>query len=143
MEKLVSVHGEDLPDVESLDALEAEIQQWMTRWKSVGGSTDLLPDSPHACLRDESIKSGMFPNIAMVLRLIATVPVTTCECERSVSDLRRLKSYLRSTMSQDRLSSLALMHIHYGHKVDADRVVSLFAAKYPRRMGLVNILSDE
>jgi len=37
-----------------------------------------------------------------------TIPVTTCAAERSFSGLRRLKTYLRSTLSQVRLNSTAL-----------------------------------
>jgi hypothetical protein len=41
-----------------------------------------------------------------------TMPVTSATAERSFSVLRRLKTYVRTTMNNDRLSSLALMHIH-------------------------------
>ena len=34
-------------------------------------------------------------------------------------------------MGQERLSSLALMHIHYQVKIDLDEVVNLFATKHP------------
>ncbi len=39
----------------------------------------------------------------------------TCDLlnERSNSTLKNLKACLRGTMGQERLSSLALMHIHY------------------------------
>ena len=39
-------------------------------------------------------------------------------------------------MGQERLSSLALMHIHYQVKIDLDEVVNLFATKHPRRLEL-------
>ena len=39
-------------------------------------------------------------------------------------------------MGQERLSSLALMHIHYQVKIDLDEVVNLFATKRPRRLEL-------
>ena len=57
---------------------------------------------------------SMFPNIHQIFRLVCTIPVTGCECERSVSVLHRLKTYLWSSVGQERLSGLALMHIHYG-----------------------------
>ena len=84
-----------------------------------------------------------FPNIYTALRIMATVPVTSCECERAVSVLRRLKSYLRSTMSQKRLNSLALMTIHRQISIDPEMVVTSFARKHPRRMQLVNILDTD
>ena len=45
-------------------------------------------------------------------------------------------------MDQGRLSSLALMYIHYQVKIDLDEVVNLFATKHPRRLELVTILRD-
>jgi hypothetical protein len=40
-----------------------------------------------------------------------TIGVTSATAERSFSSLRRMKTYLRSTMTQDRLSNLALLYI--------------------------------
>ena len=40
------------------------------------------------------------------------LPVTSCEAERSFSALRRIKNYLRSTMTEERLTGLALLNIH-------------------------------
>jgi len=45
-------------------------------------------------------------------------------------------------MAQDRLSSLALVHIHYDMEIDLDEVVTIFFVKEPRRMQLTNILRD-
>ena len=49
-------------------------------------------------------------------------------------------SYLRSTMRQDRLSSLALLHINYTMVIDVDEVIDMFARKHPRKMILRNII---
>ena len=38
--------------------------------------------------------------------------MSSCEAERSFSALRRIKSYLRNTMSSERFAGLALMHLH-------------------------------
>ena len=50
-----------------------------------------------------------YPNIKLLLQILSTLPVTSASAERSFSMLRRLKSWLRSTMSDDRLTSLALL----------------------------------
>ena len=40
------------------------------------------------------------------------LPVTSYEAERSFSALRRLKTYLHTTMSQERLNGLALLNVY-------------------------------
>ena len=50
----------------------------------------------------------------MLLKLIQislTITVSTAECERSFSSLKRTKTFLRSTMSQQRLVNLAVILI--------------------------------
>ena len=54
----------------------------------------------------------MFNQVNKLLHIVLTIPVTTSTAERSFSTLRRLKTYLRSTMSQTRLNHLMLLHIH-------------------------------
>jgi len=75
----------------------------------------------------------VFPCIRKLLQVMATLPVTTCSSERSFSTLRRLKTYLRSTMSSQRLNGLALLNIHRHIHVDATAVVDKLAEK-PRRL---------
>ena len=40
------------------------------------------------------------------------MPATNATSERSFSALRRVKSYLRSTMGEERLSNLLMLHVH-------------------------------
>ena len=94
----------------------------------------------------KEIDHTMFSNITECLRLFSTLPVTTCECERNVSALRRLITYLRSMMSQTRLTGLALLHIPHNIDIDLDidfdETIRRFARLHPRRMEMANILSD-
>ena len=83
-----------------------------------------LPDTPSKSL--EHADESMFPNIHILLRLICTLPVTSSECERSISVLRRLKTYLHSTMGQERITGLALMHIKYGMELNLDDIINVF-----------------
>ena len=50
--------------------------------------------------------------VCTLLKLILIMPDTNATSERSFSALRRLKTYLRSSMSQQRLNHLMLLHVH-------------------------------
>ena len=54
----------------------------------------------------------MVPNIRVLYQLILTQPVTSCEAERSFLCLRRLTTWLRVTMTTDRLDALANCAMH-------------------------------
>jgi len=58
------------------------------------------------------IAREMFSEIVRLLRLYLTIPVTTATAERSFSSLRRIKTYLRSTMTEQRLNNILLLHAH-------------------------------
>ena len=46
------------------------------------------------------------------MKLILVMPATNAARERSFSALRRIKTYLRSTMKQECLNSLMVLHVH-------------------------------
>lgn len=54
----------------------------------------------------------LFPSVCALTRLLLLCPASSCEAERSFSSLRRLKTWLRSSMGQERLSALAVCHTH-------------------------------
>jgi len=54
----------------------------------------------------------MFNEVEQLVRLLLTVPCSNAETERSFSALRRLKTYLKNTMNQDRLNHLTVLHVH-------------------------------
>ena len=81
----------------------------------------------------------MFPNIYVLLQICCTIPATSCECEHSASELRRLHTYTRAIMSQDRLSHLALFHIHYSTEVNLDEVAGwAVRQKTPEKAGVLH-----
>ena len=77
----------------------------------------------------------------MLLRIACTLPVTSCECERNVGVV--LHNFMRAGMTESRLTSLALMHIHYQHHVDLDTVVQMLAELHPPRLQLTSIGFDD
>ena len=54
-----------------------------------------------------------YPNTAIALRLLTTLPVTVASCERSFSKLKLIKTYQRSTMAQERLVGVSVISIEH------------------------------
>ena len=53
----------------------------------------------------------IYPDVCMAYMMYMTVPVTIARAERSFSKLKLIKNFLQSSMSQERLSGLALLSI--------------------------------
>ncbi len=61
---------------------------------------------------------SLYSEVDALLKIFLTIPVTTATAERTFSVLRRLKTYLRSTMTQKRLNHILLLHIYKDHTDD-------------------------
>ena len=71
----------------------------------VGGVLPLL-----VFIADNNLKNVLTETYKL-LDIICTTPMSTAECERCFSTLKRIKTFLRSTMSEDRLNALAVLSI--------------------------------
>lgn len=58
-----------------------------------------------------ALVNGGFPNLAIALRILLTLPVTVGAQEQSFSKLELIKNYLRSPVSQDQHLDLAMISI--------------------------------
>ena len=79
----------------------------------------------------------VFPNVSTPCKLFMTLPVSSATAERSFSRLKFIKNYLRSTMSERRLTNLALLSIErkLSYNLDFDCVVDTFSNMKNRRKG--------
>ena len=77
-----------------------------------------------------------FPNIFIALRIYLTMPVTVASGERSFSKLKLIKTYLRSTISQERLNNLAMLSVETDitKTLDFKIILKLFANKKSRKI---------
>ncbi|XP_030831994.1 uncharacterized protein LOC115920395 [Strongylocentrotus purpuratus] len=78
---------------------------------------------------------NLFPQVATLMKLLLVCPVTSSECERSFSALRRLKTWLRSTMTQKRLNAVAVCNSHHLllDNISLQRLVKEFAGRNEKR----------
>ena len=117
---LVDLYQDDLP---SPQLFSSKFQRWKIMVQDGRIVADSCASPLKACDPDD------FPNLYMLLKIAATLPVTTCECERSISTMRRSNNYMRCTMGESRLSALALMHIKYDMPVNLDEIMSQFVRR--------------
>ena len=62
----------------------------------------------------------LFSEVIKLVKLYLTVPLSNAMAERSLSTLRRVKTYLRSCMTQEHLNHFVMLH---GHKVFTDKLL--------------------
>lgn len=82
--------------------------------------------------------TGAYPYTTIALRIFATIPVTVATAERSFSRLKLIKTYLRSTMAQERLNGLAILSIEHdiAAGLDYSDLIRDFSSKKARRVPL-------
>eukprot|EP00795_Rhopilema_esculentum_P008629 gene8629-14641_t len=83
------------------------------------------------------------PEAVKLLKLNAVIAVSSASVERSFSCLRRVKTYLRSKMSQDRLSSLCRISVHKDilkEKEDERQLHNLIVEKFTQKPRRLNFL---
>lgn len=73
----------------------------------------------------------LFINVEALVRLMLVRPASSCEAERSFSALRKLKTYLRSTMTQKRLNHVAVCYVHKTmlDRIDIRNIAKIFLSK--------------
>ena len=77
-----------------------------------------------------------FPNAYIAYRILLTIPITIAFAKRSFSKLKLIKSYLRSTMSQERLSGLTILSIEKEmlEELKYKNLISNFASQKARKI---------
>ena len=84
----------------------------------------------------------MIPMMAVALEMFSSIPATSCSAERSFSALRRIKTYVRNRIGQERLTNVAVLNIEriYANDVmkhNIDAVIDSFGRKNEARVKLL------
>ena len=104
-----------------------------------------LADAVKTVVGMEKAAQRMVPRAVRLLRLLLCLPASSATAERSFSALRRLKTWLRATMTQTRLNSVAVCHVHRKRvaDVDTDRVAAAFVSLNSRREKVFGAIKGE
>nr|CAI5844809.1 unnamed protein product [Callosobruchus analis] len=134
---LLSFYHQDVAEL-SRNGLDAELRLWYQKFMKIDGSSVEPPATPKCAIDAlNACNAAIYPNIFTLLKIFATIPISTATAERTFSTLRRLKSYLRNTMSENRLNGLANLNIHRWIQVDTNEVSYILKEKEPRRLDFV------
>jgi len=102
---LVQLYSEDLDSsfIEEAVQFKSILSFFSTQEKS--SFINLLK-----CLTDSPLLSS-FPNVEIAMRIFCCMACTNASGERSFSVLKRIKNYLRSTLIDEKMSSLSILNI--------------------------------
>ncbi|GFQ79031.1 TTF-type domain-containing protein [Trichonephila clavata] len=92
LEKLGLYFQDEMP----LSAVQAEYKLWCAKISSTDPSTEILK-------LFEYCDGTFFRAMNLLLKVMATLPVTTASVERSFSTMKRIKTLPRSVIGEDRL----------------------------------------
>ena len=87
-------------------------------------------------LNKSDIYKGMLSEVDKLLKVYFTFPVTSATAERAFSSLRRIKTFLRSTMTQCRLNNLFMLYVHTNvtDTLDLTQIAKEFVSVNSRRI---------
>ena len=85
-------------------AFQSELRRWLIHWRRLD-TVSMSVTSLIATHADEMF----YPNIKELLKILAVLPIGSVEAERSFSCVRRIHTWLRSSLRTDKLSDLAVI----------------------------------
>ena len=115
LQTLCDFYREDLSGNEDVKMEYQNIHALLNAWEF--DDNEAVPRDVEDLLRflTKAKLTAQFENVTTLLRLVLMLPISSAHDERSFSCLKRVKTYLRSTMTEDRLSNLACIAINREH----------------------------
>ena len=110
---------------------------WRQKWSSrlFDRLDNVIP--PTAAEGLAACDQQVFPLIHTFLTILYTLPASTARAERSFSTLRRLKTWIRSRMEEERLIGFAILNVHRDIAVNIEKVIDRFAKSKTRLVDFV------
>ncbi|XP_059156041.1 zinc finger MYM-type protein 1-like [Physella acuta] len=136
--KLINKYPDDFEECFSSELIQfAELFKSIHGGKEQNGYNDSIELEMLMFLnRFKCIQS--FPNVHIALRIYLCMMTSNCSGERSFSKMKKIKSDLRSTMGQQRLSMLSLMSIENDivSALNYTKLIEEFAIRKARKCSL-------
>jgi hypothetical protein len=118
-----------------------QVKRLIARLESkVGDGTSAKPDSLVTFVSFTGRYGDAFHELRRLGKIAVAPPVSTASCERSFSPLRHIKTWVRNSMSNVRLSNVAVLAIERERTMfmSSEKVIDVFAAAHQnRRVALI------
>ena len=106
LQKVIEVYQDDLNSNNFATQLEVLYSTIPAGLKNISDIMTYLKELSPA-------EKELMNEVITIAKIILVMPATNSSSERSFSAMRRVKSYLRSTMTQERLNSLMILHVNW------------------------------
>ena len=136
-EMQVKEQAKRLADQYPKDLVQDDLEDELRHYAKFHHSTGLVKNRALTILNSiyEKKIESLYPQICVCLRIFLAIPVSVASGERSFSKLALIKNRLRSTMSQDRLSSLMMLSIEHKlvRQMNYEKLIDSFADEKARK----------
>ena len=126
----------------SPSTISQELRLWMQHWANEKDKLVNVRDTLKR-LSSHGLSEKLYPNIAVILRVLLMIPATSASVECANSALKFVNNVCRSKMSEDQLNSLILMYVHKDIRLDYNDIIDMYARRNPSRMLFINPLGDK
>jgi hypothetical protein len=108
LDTVVNFYGSDF----NAQLLETQLHILSTSFTKEPGKVAVILDVIKYFKEITQAQKELMCEVCKLLTILLVMPASNAVSERSFSALRRVKTYLRSTMTQNRLNNLMVLHIH-------------------------------
>lgn len=117
------------------DDLKHEVPQIRLVLERLAKSDETIPTTLLQFVSFLESYNDVFFELFRLCKIAVVLPVSSASCERTFSALRIIKNYLRSTMTEERLSNLSILSIESKRTkaLDLDKFVRRFAHQHGNR----------
>ena len=127
----------------NFDSLKAQLQVLRQILKDKG-AMECFDDVLCEVKKLPKEERSLIGEVVILCKLLAVNPATSACCERSFSAARRLKTWLRSNMKQQRFSNLTVLNCHkkLTESLDVIQIANTFAGRNENRMKNFGIFTN-